>query len=47
MYLSESFPGLCLRKDIERESDHKKAHPSVGGRDGGEQPVKEREAEDL
>ena len=47
MYLSESFSGLCLWKDIEREGDHKKAHPSVGGRDGGEQPVEECKAEDL
>ena len=47
MYLSESFPGLCLRKDIERESDHKEADPSVGGGDGVQQPLKKREAEDI
>ena len=41
------FPVCVCGKTSKGKVTHKKAHPSVGGRDGGEQPIQERKTEDF
>ena len=44
MYLSAGLSGMCVRKCIKGQGDHAKTNLTHGWGDGGEPPVKEREA---